>query len=235
MKLVARTLLVSLGLSLFAAPCFAQAALDLSVKKFEVGTQAGRHVSLKVFGVKKGAGPGHQPIKVYWVNGATRTKIYEGVGNFDGSANGFENTVGVDLPADSGHVEVEAGDLAHDPTAVDNKKGLDVGGSDLSFDTAVINEKVGGHPNRELVLTVANNGPDNAPGGCKIAIDITEQGAARHLDVNMPALPRRAKFQKKVPYNFVASPNGDHNQVRASLVCAADPVAGNNGQTMRLH
>lgn len=230
-----RTALLSLGLSLIAAPCFAQAQVDLSVKKVEVASQTGRRVSLKVYGGRRGQAPNRQPIKVFFVNGNAKTKIFEGQGNFDGSATGFENTISVDLPQDSGRVEVEGGDPAHDPTAADNRKQIDVGGSDLSFDTAVINEKVGGNPNRELVLTVSNNGPNAAPAGCRIGVDVTERAAPRHVDVNMPALPRRAKFQKKIPYNFVNSGNGDHNQMRATITCDADPVGNNNSQSMRLH
>lgn len=211
----------------------AQAA-DLEVKKVEIASQDGRHASIKVFGKKAGAGPNRQTIKVFWVDGPNRREIYSGIGQFDGSANGFQNTIALDLPADTGHVEVEAINAAADPTPPNNKKRFEIGGSDLSFDSALINQKAGGNPNRELVLTVANNGPMNLAAGCKLEIDLSEKGPARHISVNVPALPRRAKFQKKVPFNFAASNNADHNQVRARLVCAADPVTNNNSQDTRL-
>lgn len=209
-------------------------AADLEVKKVEVASQDGRRASIKVFGAKSGAGPNRQTIKVYWVDGANRREIYTGIGQFDGSAAGFQNTIALDLPAESGHVEVEAVNLTAEPTPANNKKNFQLGGSDLSFDSVLINQKAGGNPNRELVLTVANNGPMNLAAGCKLEIDLAEKGPARHISVNVPALPRRAKFQKKVPFNFAASAAGDHNQVRARLVCAADPVANNNSQETRL-
>lgn len=222
------------GFSCLAGTAFGQAA-DLEVKSVEVASQDGRHASIKVFGAKRGAGPNRQTIKVYWVDGANRREIYTGLGQFDGSAAGFQNTIAVDLPAESGHVEVEAINAAADPTPPNNKKQLTIGGSDLSFDSAVINQKAGGNPNRELVLTVANNGPGNLAAGCKLEIDLAEKAPARHTSVNIPALPRRAKFQKKLPFNFAASNNAAHNTVRARIDCPADPISNNNSQDTRLH
>lgn len=231
MKRLTGTLALVCG---FACLASAASAADLEVKKVEVADQNGRHASIKVFGAKTGAGPNRQTIKVFWVEGNNRREIYSGLGQFDGSAAGFMNTIPVDLPAEEGHIEVEAINAAADPTPPNNKKRTAIGGSDLSFDAQVINQKAGGHPNRELVLTIANNGPGNLAAGCKLEIDLTERAAAQHTSVNIPALPRRAKFQKKLPFDFVASNNAAHNSFRARIDCAADPVTNNNTQESRL-
>lgn len=220
------------GFSCIAGSAFAQNA-DFEVKKAEVASQDGRTAQIKVFGGKRGGGPNQKPIKVYWVEGNNRREIYSGNGSFDGTVTGFQNTITVNLPAESGRIEVEAVN-AGDPTPPNNKKLFEVGGSDLSFDPALINQKAGGNPNRELVLTVANNGPLNLAAGCKLEIDLAERAPARHISVNIPALPRRAKFQKKVPFHFVASNTATHNTVTARIDCDADKASGNNRQEMRL-
>ena len=220
------------GFSCIAGSAFAQNA-DFEVKKAEVASQDGRTAQIKVFGGKRGGGPNQKPIKVYWVEGNNRREIYSGNVSFDGTVTGFQNTITVNLPAESGRIEVEAVN-AGDPTPPNNKKLFEVGGSDLSFDPALINQKAGGNPNRELVLTVANNGPLNLAAGCKLEIDLAERAPARHISVNIPALPRRAKFQKKVPFHFVASNTATHNTVTARIDCDADKASGNNRQEMRL-
>jgi len=229
-----RPLIVALvlGFSCLTGSAFAQNT-DFEIKKAEIATQDGRSAQIKVFGAKRGGGPNQKVIKVYWVEGNNRREIHSGNGNFDGTVTGFQNTITVNLPSDNGRLEVEVVN-PNDPTPPNNKKIFDVGGSDLSFDPAVIHQKAGGNPNRELVLTVANNGPLNLAAGCKLEITLAERAPSRNISVNIPALPRRAKFQKKIPFHFVASNTAAHNTVSARIDCDADKAAGNNRQEMRL-
>lgn len=225
---------LTLGFSCFGGAAYGQAANpDLEVKSVSVASQDGRRASINVFGIKKGAGPNRAAIKVYWKTGNTRREIFSGNGQFNGTDTGFQNTFSVDLPEDSGQIEVEAAEIGHDPVPGNNKKVATVGGSDLDFETATIETIAGGTPNRKFVVTVANNGPGNLAGGagCHLIIDITPAtGAVIHKDITIPAMPKRAKFQKKVEFNFAASNVAGKNRAHSLVTCPADPIQTNNAQ-----
>lgn len=226
-----RVLALTFGFACFASAAHAQ---DYEIKSTQVQSQDGRSLSLKFYGKKTGGGANRAAYKVYWVPASgPRREIANGNGRFEGMADGAENNINVNLPEETGHVEVEV----EDATPANNKKRQGVGGPNFGFESKAVEEIAGaraGAANKRLVVKVKNHGPANFAGGgnCKLKVTFRPKAGRRVAavpDTALPALPKRAIFQKK--FDFISA---DAASYLAEVVCGADNVTNNNTQESNL-
>lgn len=209
-------------------------AADYQVPEVSIQSQDGRAVSLKVKGKKSGGGSNRATIKVFWVNGANRQEVYSGQGRFEGA--GIENNLpSINLPGEEGRLEVEVQGEG-DSVPNNNKKTQVVGGTNLGFETQLVEEISGaraGADNKKVSLKIKNHGPGAlAANACKVRTTFTAKAGKRApaaVERNIPALPRRAMFQTPaMPFK-----SADVDSYSASITCATDYVVGNNSQSAR--
>ena len=210
------------------------AAEDLQIKKAEVGAQVGRQATIKLYLGKTGQGQVQKPVKLFWIAGANRSEIYSNNGRFENTVGGYMNTITVDLPAETGRLEVVAGDRTIDTNFVDNIKAFDIGGSDLSFERPQVQQKPNATPNRGLILEIINRGPSRTGTGCKVDVTLTELAAPKKATFALPDMVRGAKWSKTLPYNFRQSGDATKNKFSAQLTCAKDTIPGNNTAAVNL-
>jgi hypothetical protein len=206
--------------------CLAGTRLRHRPPTLEVKKRRGRQPGLVRHGVRSrssapsaGRGPNqpdHQGLLGRWRN--NRREIHSGPrASSTAAVTGFQNTIAVDLPSESGHVSRSRPStpprIRRRPTT---RSSSSRSAARTSASTpAVINQKAG-----RVTRTASScspwgtTAPGNLAAGCKLEIDLAERAPARHTSVNIPALPRRAKFQKKLPFHFVGQRNTRHAQHR---------------------
>lgn len=210
---------------------------DLSVRDAELAGFEGRRARLNVFLRQPGAGQTQDQVTVYWVEGNRKERLWQGQSRFSGSRDGFMHQVEIDLPerrSEDGHLEVVAGEERRDPNFGNNVKRVQLSGGDLAFEgRPEITQRAGGNPNREVRIVVKNRGPGTVQ-GCKVELNLAEQGPARKTDHSLPALRPGAEHSVSQRYHYRESGNRAHNSLMARIVCARDPVPGNNQTTFPL-
>lgn len=210
---------------------------DLSVRDAKIAGLDGNRLRLDVFLGQRGSGHHQDEVAVFWVEGGRRTKLWDGRTRFAGTRLGYKHQVTVDLPArrGNGHIEVVAGDRRKDPRWDNNVKRVELGGADLGFHgRPEIEQVIGGNPNRVLRLTVRNNGPGAAPRGCRVDLEIAEQGRPKRVRFDLPALRPGQTHVVQQRYHYRSSRGRGHNSAKAQIVCRGDLVGGNNTKQVRL-
>ena len=210
------------------------AAEDLQIKKVEIGAQVGRQATIKLYLGKTGQGQVQKLVKLFWIDGANRREIYSNNGQFENTVSGYMNTITVDLEAETGHLEVVAGDRTIDTNFADNVKAFNVGGSDLAFERPQVQQKPNATPNRGLVLELTNRGPSRTGTGCKVDVTLTELAAPKKATFKLPDMAKGAKWSKTLPYNFRQSGDATKNKFSAQITCATDTIPSNNTAAFNL-
>ncbi len=212
------------------ATCSGPRCPDYNLTNLVLGSFDGHHAVLHL-SVKK-VGHLHGKIKCA-VNGKVNgvwVNFLETTVNSDGSANGLETIVGVDAATSTTELIAVLKPGIQELSYDNNRKSVPLSFSDLGFNSYALLEKVGTHPNRDLVLNVLNSGPTAlAAGACDLSVVFDQDSA---LVFHIPALQVHDIWQKKLAYDFPAK-----SQYRGEINCraGADQITHNNAQTARLH
>ena len=215
--------------------CSGDACPDFWVEKVEFISLVDRTMQVKVYTKRVHSQVGTAPLKITVETDGAWSILTESNARVDGSASGFANTRSFNLPAAATQIGfiLSPGLDTQESDYDNNSKTFRVQIADLSFQRGAVEQRSGvaaGQPNRNAIVTVINNGPDALPAGaCTLNLELQPAGGS--VAVAIPALPRRAQFQKKVPFTA-----GVSLQILSRIECNAnqgDIITGNNLQSFR--
>jgi hypothetical protein len=210
---------------------------DFSIANAEFLSLDQRTLNARVYLKKSGSVLGGVPLKITAKINGNWSLISEQNARVDASATGFMSNWSFTLPQDATQIGfvLSPGSNVQESNYENNSRVFDVRIADLSFEPASVQQRAGAaanQPNREVIFTILNNGPEAlAAGACTLTVALSPVGGT--ASVAIPALPRRAKLQKKVPYR-----HGQSEEARARIECLpnqGDIITGNNSQNFRLN
>lgn len=152
---------------------------------------------------------------------------------------GLTRTVPIDLPADpaAGHVVFVAldRDAARDDAPADNVATVSLAGPDLSIvGRPVIEQRIGGNPNRRLRLTVTNSGFRRSAGAsAEIVLALAAPDGTvttTRTNVAIPDLAPGQSHELVIPYHYRAS----GSTCRVTVRCPGDILPTNDSRTTTL-